>query len=66
MSSTWFSDRSPVVTAQQSDEIVKALRSLGFVDAQGFLVDDPRTGQEVRCRCVAVCGQPMLGRGNAS
>ena len=41
---TWFSDRSPVVTAPQSAVIVQALRDLGIVDALGYLVDDPRMG----------------------
>jgi hypothetical protein len=47
LNETWFSDRSPVVTAPQSAVIVQALRDLGIVDAQGFLVDDPRMGLKV-------------------
>lgn len=40
----WFYNRSPVITARQSAEIVRAMKRLGFLDADGNLKYDPRIG----------------------
>ncbi|KAL4422469.1 hypothetical protein ABPG75_008666 [Micractinium tetrahymenae] len=41
---SWFSDRSPAITPQQSSAIVAALQQLGVLDSAGWLRDDPRVG----------------------
>lgn len=41
---SWFSDRSPIITPQQSSAIVAALQQLGVLDSSGWLRDDPRQG----------------------
>ncbi|KAL4422484.1 hypothetical protein ABPG75_008681 [Micractinium tetrahymenae] len=41
---SWFSDRSPVITPQQSSAIVAAMQQLGVLDSNGWLRDDPRVG----------------------
>jgi hypothetical protein len=43
----FFYDRSPVISARQSAAIVKAMQELGFIDADGDLLYDPRIGDIV-------------------
>lgn len=43
----FFYDRSPVISARQSAAIVKAMQELGFIDADGNLLYDPRIGDIV-------------------
>jgi hypothetical protein len=63
----WFSNRSPVVSARQSAAIVAAMKSLGFLYANGTLKDDPRIGLQVSACChldaavadACICVQPF-------
>ncbi len=45
---TFFSDRSPVISPEQSTRIVAALKDIGMLDKQGQLQGDPHDYNQVK------------------
>ncbi|EFN58232.1 hypothetical protein CHLNCDRAFT_57065 [Chlorella variabilis] len=58
----WFYNRSPVITARQSAEIVRAMKRLGFLDADGNLKYDPRIGALTDNNPLAKWNRKLVGR----
>ena len=45
---TFFSDRIPAITQQQSRWIVEGMTYIGMLDADGWLLGDPERNRNVR------------------
>lgn len=57
---TFLSDRTPVISPEQSAALVGAMRGIGMVDADGWLLGDPDTNKPASLVRGLVCGVCVL------